>query len=98
VKNTKYLIHDIRPTEYESGLLVTEIFDTNIDRKQKFMKILNTYMYTSPLISLYKKHNLRAQKQKKTATAQEYCRGHEEGILISETWKLVVFILTWVDS
>lgn len=24
--------------------------------------------------------------------------GHEEGILMSKTWKLVVFILTWVDS
>jgi len=95
---TKYLIHNIRPTEYEAGLLITEIFDTNIDRKHKFMNILFTYMYTSPFISLYKKHNLRGQKERKTATTREYCRGHEEGILISETWKLVVFILTWVDS
>lgn len=97
-KNTKYLIHNIRHNEYEAGLLVTELFDTNTDRKEKFMKILFRYMYTRPLISLYKKHNLRGQKQKKTVTTREYCRGHEEGILISKTWKLVVFILTWVDS
>lgn len=55
-------------------------------------------MYTSPFISLYKKRNLRGQKQRKTATTREFCRGHEEGILTSKTWKLVVFILTWVDS
>jgi len=33
----RYLIHNIRPTEYEAGLLIAEMFDTNIVRKQKFL-------------------------------------------------------------